>query len=178
MTVIRCMVPEIWSAKDGIFCHFDHFLSFFYPLNNPKDQSFEKLKKKTTTTKKKHWEILSFYTCVTQIAIIWCMVQRRGQIFLSFWTVFCPLTLPPSLMRQKIKTLKKWAHTTEFFVNLDHLLPFYPSYKLKIQNFEKLKKSSQDVIILLLKCTKNQDDMLLFWAIFCPFTPNNPENEN
>ena len=68
-----------------------------------------------------------------------------------------------------------------FFVILDHFLPFYnPKY----QYFVKIKQMPGDIIILH-KCTKNNDHMLCcswntahdgckcyfsFWAIFCPFT--------
>ena len=38
------MVPAIWSAMDRIFVILDCFLPF-YPLNNPKNKNFEKLKK-------------------------------------------------------------------------------------------------------------------------------------
>ena len=38
------MVPEIWSAMERIFVILDHFLPF-HPLNNPKNQNFEKMKK-------------------------------------------------------------------------------------------------------------------------------------
>ena len=45
MTVIRCMVPQIWSTMDIIFCHFELFFAHL-PPNNPKNQNFEKMKKK------------------------------------------------------------------------------------------------------------------------------------
>ena len=76
------------------------------------------------------------------------------------------------------------ASATEFFVILDHFLPFYPPNNLKNQNFEKLKKTPGDII--LHKCAKNHDHMLYcswgmahnrcncyfsFGTIFCPFTP-------
>ena len=35
MTIIWCMVPEIWSATDRIFCRFGPFLPF-YPLTTQK----------------------------------------------------------------------------------------------------------------------------------------------
>ena len=46
--IIWCMIPEIWNATDKIFLILDQFLSFnrFPPLNNPKNQNFENLKKK------------------------------------------------------------------------------------------------------------------------------------
>ena len=54
MTIIWCMVPEILSATDRIFCHFGPFFSFT-PLTTWKIQILKK------------WsnclEILSFHTC-------------------------------------------------------------------------------------------------------------------
>ena len=46
-----------------------------------------------------------------------------------------------------------------FFVILDRFLPFYLPNNLKKQNFEKLKITPGDIIILH-KCTKNHDHML------------------
>ena len=45
---------------------------------------------------------------------------------------------------------------TYFFVILDCFLPFYPSNNPKNQNFEKLKKTPEDIIILH-KCTTSHD---------------------
>ena len=39
------MVPEIWSMTDRIFCHVGPFFAFS-PTNNPKNQNFEKMKKR------------------------------------------------------------------------------------------------------------------------------------
>ena len=38
--------------------------------------------------------------------------------------------------------------TDRIFVILDHFLPFYPPNNPKNQNFEKLKKTHEDIIIL------------------------------
>ena len=57
------MAPEIWSLTDRNFCHFGQFLALL-PPNNPKNQNFEKIKKKT------HLEILSVYTSVPKVMII------------------------------------------------------------------------------------------------------------
>ena len=61
----------------------------------------------------------------------------------------------------------------------------------KNQNFEKMKKTPRDIILLM--CTINENHMiygskdiecdgqkfLSSWTIFCPFTlPNNPKNQN
>ena len=66
-------------------------------------------------------------------------------------------------------------------VTLGHFLPFYP-LKTQKSKFWKMKKFAEDIIILHM-CTKNHNiwlwfqdtewqrhKLLLFWAIFCPFT--------
>ena len=88
--------------------------------------------------------------------------------------------------------LRHWAWWTEFFVILDHFLPFYPLKNLKNQNFKKMKKMPGDNIFLQ-KCTKNHNHMVWcswdirhdgcncyfsLWAIFCPFTPPPPHPPN
>ena len=57
--IIWYMIPEIWSATDRIFSHFEPFFALLSlpPLNNQKNQNFEKNEKKTL-------EISSFYTSV------------------------------------------------------------------------------------------------------------------
>ena len=98
-TIIWGTVPEIQSQTE-FFVMLSHFLSFD-PLNNPKNQNLEKIKKKTL-------EILSFYTCAPQMTIIWCMVPQTlsatDRIFCHFGLFFCPFTL---LAAQKIKMSKK-----------------------------------------------------------------------
>ena len=46
MCTINDNHPEIWSMTDIIFCHLDHFLSF-YPTNNSKNKNVEKNGKNT-----------------------------------------------------------------------------------------------------------------------------------
>ena len=135
--------------------------------------------------------------------------ERNGQIFLSFWTIFwffIPLTTQKIKILEKYKKTWRYYHSTHVyhlndnhmiycswdmehdrqnFVILDHFLLFYPPNNLKNQNFEKMKKNRDDIIILQ-KCTKNHDHIMLhcswdvahdgcdyfsFWAIFCPVTP-------
>ena len=52
-----------------------------------------------------------------------------------------------------------WAQQTKFFVILDNFLPFYPPKNQKNQNFEKMKKTAGDIIILH-KCTINTNHMM------------------
>ena len=73
---------------------------------------------------------------------------------------------------------------TEFFVILDSFLSFYPYNNLKNQNFEKMKKMPEDIILLHMY-TINDNHMvygswdiehdgqnfLSFSTIFCYITP-------
>ena len=68
MTIIWCMVPEIWSMTDKI-CHFGLFCPFT-PLTTQKIKNLKKWIR--------HLEISSFYICVPKIMIRWCMVPETG----------------------------------------------------------------------------------------------------
>ena len=86
------------GMRENVFCHFGPSFAPSDPPNNWKNQNFEKIKKSL--------EILSFYTCVPKMTIIWCMVPEIwsvADIFVSFWTIFWPFTP----LTQKIKILKK-----------------------------------------------------------------------
>ena len=39
------MVPEIWSAKDKIFCHYGLLFAPTFPFMDPENQNFEEIKK-------------------------------------------------------------------------------------------------------------------------------------
>ena len=69
----------------------------YWPLLIPKIKIWSKLK---------NLEILSYYTCVPYMKIIWRMVSeiKGTTIFLSFWVIFCPLTF---LTAWKLKILKE-----------------------------------------------------------------------
>ena len=100
----------------------------------------------------------SFYTCVPKITIVWCVLLEIcsvRDIILSFWGIFCTLT---PLTTKKIKTF------CPFFAFLP---PPPPPNRLKNQNFEKIKKPG-DIIILHIMCTKNYDHMMYcFWDLVC-----------
>ena len=55
--------------------------------------------------------------------------------------------------------LRYGAWQTEFFVILEHFLPFYPPNNPKNQNFKKMKQKPGDIIILHM-CTKNYDQVM------------------
>ena len=90
-----------------------------------------------------------------------------------------------------------WSTIDRIVLILNHFLPFYPSMDQESQNFEKMKRTPWDIIILHM-CTINDNhdvwflrygaqrtEYLPFWIIFCHFTlphhlppTNNPENQN
>ena len=136
----------------------------------------------------------------------------------SFWAIFA---LWPSQQPKKWKFWKNkkkyleiyhytfvhhiwWSHMysswdikhdrQNFFVILGYFLPFYPPNNLENENFEKMKKSPGDIIILNMSAT-NENHIVWFlrygaWQTeyfpildhFLPFTPppppNNPENQS
>ena len=72
----------------------------------------------------------------------------------------------------------------ELFLILNHFMPFYPSNNPEDQNFEKMKKTSGDIIILhklpkiMIKCYTVPEiwrvtDVILFFIFgyFLPFSP-------
>ena len=100
MIATWCMVPGIWSAMDRIFCHFGSFFAF-YPPNNPKN-FFKKMKNTPE-------DIIILQMCTINDNHMmygsWDM-ERDGQFFLSFWTVF--VILPPNnLKNQNFEKMKK-----------------------------------------------------------------------
>ena len=82
-----------------------HFLPFYFH-NNPENQNFEKWKK--------HLEMSSFYTFVSQAKIIWCIVPE-------IWSATDRIC------------------ATGFFVILGHFLPFDLTNNPKNRNLEKME---------------------------------------
>ena len=51
MTILWCMILEIWSATDSIFCHLGPFFAPFFALTTQKIKTLEKWKKAYYLTK-------------------------------------------------------------------------------------------------------------------------------
>ena len=151
------MVPEIWSATGRIFCHSGTFFALL-PLYGPRKSKFWKKKKIPEDI------ILQMCTINDSHTTHGCWdMECNGQNFLSFWTILCPFTPLATTKIKILKQLKKawgyyhfthvyhkwqsydvwflryWAWWTEFFVILDHFLPFSSANNPKNQNFEKWK---------------------------------------
>ena len=89
-----------------IFCHFRPVFAFL-PHYWPQKLKFGK-------NVKKHLDILSFYTCVPLIKIIWFLVPKisssTDRIFLSSWAFFCPFTPLTPWKRKYQKWKKPWRY--------------------------------------------------------------------
>ena len=117
MTIIWCMVPEIWSTTGKLFHHF-RLLFALLPPNNPKNQNFEKMKKTTG-------DIIILHRCAINdnhtMYGSWDM-EHEGQNFLSFWTSLCPFT---PLKTRRIKIFKKWKthlKIPSFYTNVPKIM--------------------------------------------------------
>ena len=70
-----------------------------------------------------------------------------------------------------------------FFVTMDCFLPFFSPMYPESQNFEKMKKTFEDIILQMFTINYshmihgfsdmegNRQNFLSLWTVFCPFTP-------
>ena len=164
MTIIWCMV--ILSTTDRIFCHFGPFFYTFTAPNNLKNQNFEKMRKPPQ-------DIIILHTCTININHMINgsrNMERDGQNFLSFWTVFCLFTPPNNSKNQNFETMKKISgdiiilhmctkndnHMMHGSWDMEHdiqnFLPFWtvfwPFNLLRTQKIKILKKIKKHLKIL------------------------------
>ena len=138
---------DIWFLRYKVqrtkfFHHFGPFLPLD-PPNNPKNQNFEI---------KKYLEILSFYTCVPQMMIKWCMVPETSTVTIFFhFGLYFALLPPNSPKNKKLKKLKKTSGDNMIFhkCTKNHYYLLYCSWD---------------------KARDGCNCCFSFWAIFCPFT--------
>ena len=192
------MVYSSWDMDRNRqnFCHFGPFFAVLHlPPNKPQNQNFEKFRKIPG-------DIIVLYMCTTseghKMYGSWDMEHDR-QNFLSFWTIFCPFTIPNSpfttLTTQKINILKKWKkHQEKFIFHFGLFFAFYTPNSPKKSKFKKTKKIPGDIIVLY-TCTKNYDHDVQFlkhdawrtdrrtngqkkWHIEVGASPKNPTPSN
>ena len=186
--MIICLIPEILSTIDIIFCHFGPFFAIS-PPNNFENQNLEKNKRHAW--RYHHFTLVYHKWWSYDIWFLRYWVQQTD--FLTFWTIFCPFT---NLTTQKIKILEKKKKTAcgdiiilhmctindtymiygfwdmeckrQCFVILGHFLPFHPTNNPKNQNFEKMEKQMHGHIIFLhLSTTREHHMMYGSWDTEC-----------
>ena len=112
-------------------------------------------------------EILSFYTCVPQMMIIWCMVPEISSTTDNFLSFRASFALLPPLQPRKSKFLKKMKKLLEYqtWKSYCPFTPLPPS--LTTQRIKILKKTPGDILIFH-KCTINENHMIYgSWHMKC-----------
>ena len=134
MTIIWCMVPEIWSVMDRIFCNFGLFFSILTPSQPEKSKSWK--------TEKSVWRYYHF----TQVY----QKSRSCAIWYGYKIICYMLHDIPEIWH--VTNVIVIFHFGLFFV-------LFPPNRLKNKNFQKLNRAPGDAIILH-KCTTNYDHMI------------------
>ena len=102
ISIIWDIVLEIRSETE-FFVILGHFLPYYFS-NDQENQNFQKRKKLPG-------DVILLHVCHKWWSYdVWFLRYGARQIFLSFWTIFCPFTL---LRTRKIKPLKKWKKHVE-----------------------------------------------------------------
>ena len=124
MTIIWCVVPEIWSLTQNFFCRFGPFLGLLTPSNKTKNYSFKKMKKTP-------WDIIIVHNCTKNhdhlLYCFWHMVHDGWDCYFSFWTIFCPFTPPHSIApsisqkNQNFKNISKQKRKNTWGYYLTHV---------------------------------------------------------
>ena len=122
---------DVWflrykAQQTEFFVILGHFLPFD-PPNNLKNQNFEKMKKIL--------KILSFYICIPQMMIIWCLVPEI------------------------------WSTTGKFFCHFGLFFALFPPNNSENQKFEKMKKATIDIIILQMCTINENDMIYGSWDV-------------
>ena len=155
--IIWCMLTQIWNATDIIYWYFRPFFALL-PHYWPWKLKFG------INVKNKWYYPFTYVYHKSRSYDIWFL---RYKVQRCIWYIVLEI-----------------ASTTEFFVILDYFLHFYPSNKPENQDFEKMKKTPGDMIILhMITINENhmiydswdiehyRQDFFSFWTIFWPFTP-------
>ena len=152
------MLIQIWSATDIIFCHFRPFfvlLPHYWP---------RKLKKIV----KKHLKILSYYTCtsLSRSHDVWVLRYLANSPKNETYHHFTKVYQKPWSSTILFQRYGVWFWAFSFYFHFG--LYFYLSpptpYSAKNKNFKRMKKVPADIIILH-KCTKNHDHMIICYTV-------------
>ena len=146
MTIIWCMVPQIWSVTDRMFCYFGLVFALL-PPNNSKNQNFEK--KKTIPV-----DIIILDMCTINYNYKMCGswdTECDRQIFFVILDHFLLFYPPNNPKNQNFEKMKKMPRD--------------------IIILHKCTKNHDD----MLHCSWDMmhdgcKSCFLFWAISCPFT--------
>ena len=158
MTIIWCIILEIWSVTRRILSFWTVFCPFTLP-KDPENQNFEKIKKNTWryyhfTNVHHKWQsydvwFLNYGVQQTEFFVIldrllpFCSPNNPNQILKKWKTPRDIIILHMCTINDNhdVWFFRHWVWRTDLFVILDYFLPFYPPNNLKNQNFKKLKNA-------------------------------------
>ena len=102
ITIIWCMVPELSSATDRIFCHVGLFFILLPPpLHQPRKLKFNKNEKKSS----RYYHFTHGYH--KWKSYVWFLRSTTDTFFSHFGPFFALLSPPPALKTQRTKILQK-----------------------------------------------------------------------
>ena len=190
MTIIWCMLTQIWSACTDKFLSYQANFCFFAPLLTPKINIWNKRKKTPG-------HVLLLHKCIiNQDQMIYGSWDVKfNRICWSSLGFFCPFT-PLTPWKMKISKMKKTLWISWFYISVPKMMiicytvreiwcvtmslfwaifcltcpspatPF-PLNSLKNENFKKMEKFPGDIIILHM-CTKYDVKMMYAsWDMVC-----------
>ena len=89
-TIIWCMVPEIWSATDRIFCHSEPFLALLPYYQFKKSKWNKKWKKKSLEISSFYSNVPKFMTICYTIPEIWHVMDVINIFHFELFFAFIP----------------------------------------------------------------------------------------
>ena len=155
MTIIWCIIPEIWSAIDRIFCHSGPILALLPPMD-PENQNFEKMKEKKNAWR--YYHLTHVYHKWHMVPQIWSVMDRIFDIFGPFFPLLPPPPLPPPLTIPKNQNLKNEKKSWKYY----HFLYVY--HKWQPYNVLEIWNVTHRIF-----CH--------FGSFFCPFSPQQPKKK-
>ena len=102
ITIMWCMVPEIWSATDRIFCHYGPFFALLPPYG-PRKSKFWKNEKNTW----RYYHFTNVYHKWQSYDIWFFRYGVQQTIFFVILDHFLPFYRPNNLKNENFKKLKK-----------------------------------------------------------------------
>ena len=143
ITIMWCMLPEIWNTTDLIFLSFWAISCTFTPLLTPKIKIWSKFLKKSWWYYSLHMRTINEDNMMNHS---WD-IRHDKLSFLSFWVIFCPLTFLTIWTIKIFKKMKKKMPENISTTNDDQMM--YDSWDMEY----------------------HRQNFLSFRTIFCPFTP-------
>ena len=120
ISIIGCMVPEIWSMTDRIFCYFEIFLLFFFlpPLRTRKINILKKWRKKPW----RHYYFTYVYHKWKSYDVWFLRYgvrQTEFFVILGHFLPFAPMNYPEN---ENFENMKKHLETSSSYTSVPKII--------------------------------------------------------